>query len=345
MGKKNLTNAHCLLDMIEKAPASTLRAFSGLPECQALARGFDWSQDESTLPPALVEHVKHLRKDQRDPAEREALRVLHLASPRGSAILANVAEQLNDSDLIAMFLSQDGGEIGRSVWMRTHSDDAARLFDVAESILNTDDLRGNKRLHDAFDVPCDEAPPFIWNDAVKKELETQLTSVCALANRACRCCAFCLSSQSARYAARRAVDHPCHPCAQSSCGWPTPGSAYRRSRNAPSTADLAGRLLPSLRQGTVRQPRVRAAGRGSWRTSSDPTPRHPSPARRTSGTACCSESAHRIRSRIMNTISTTFTTQSAFTCGRISTVRACYELKVLQHVDGACKPVSLIQAM
>jgi len=180
MGKKNLTNAHCLLEMIEKAPVSTLRAFSGLPECQALARGFDWSQNESTLPSALVEHVKHLRKEQRDPAEREALRVLRLASPRGSAILANVAEQLNDSDLIATFLSQDGGEIERSVWMRTHSDDAARLFDVAESILNTGDLRGNKRLHDAFDVPCDEAPPFIWNDAVKKELETQLTNVMRL---------------------------------------------------------------------------------------------------------------------------------------------------------------------
>ena len=65
--------------------------------------------------------------------------------------------------------------------MRTHSDDAARLFDVAESILNTGDIRGNKRLFDAFDVPCDDAPPFIWNDAIKKDLESQLTSAMRLA--------------------------------------------------------------------------------------------------------------------------------------------------------------------
>ena len=180
MGKKTLTNAHCLLDLIEKAPASVIKAFSGLPECQALSRGFDWSQDSAVLPSALIEHVRNLRKDQRTPAEREALRVLRLASPRGAQILATVADQLNDNDLIAAFMAQDGGEIGRAVWMRIHSDEAARLFDVAESILNTGDLRGSKRLYDAFDVPCDEAPPFIWNDAVKKELEVQLTSVMRL---------------------------------------------------------------------------------------------------------------------------------------------------------------------
>lgn len=158
-GKKTLTNAHCLLELIESAPTSVIKTFCAIPECQALGRGFDWSQDDSAIHPALVEHVKHLRKEQRDPAEREALRILRLASPRGSTILTTVADQLNDSDLIAVFTAQDGGEIGRSVWMRTHSDDAARLFDVAESILNTGDIRGNKRLYDAFDIPCDEAPP------------------------------------------------------------------------------------------------------------------------------------------------------------------------------------------
>jgi len=181
MGKKTLTNAHCLLELIEKAHVTNLKRFSGLQECQALARGFDWSQDAETLPTALIEHVRHLRKEQRDPAEREALRILRLASPRGAQILTTVADQLHDNELIAVFLAEDGGEIGRSVWMRTHSDDAALLFDVAESILNTGDIRGNKRLYDAFDVPCDEAPPFIWNDAIKKDLESQLTSAMRLA--------------------------------------------------------------------------------------------------------------------------------------------------------------------
>lgn len=181
MGKKTLTNAHCLLELIEKAHVTNLKRFSGLQECQALARGFDWTQDAEILPSALIEHVRHLRKEQRDPAEREALRILRLASPRGAQILTTVADQLRDNELVAAFLAEDGGEIGRSVWMRTHSDDAARLFDVAESILNTGDIRGNKRLFDAFDIPCDDAPPFIWNDSIKKDLESQLTSAMRLA--------------------------------------------------------------------------------------------------------------------------------------------------------------------
>lgn len=146
--KKTPSNAHCLLELIETAPPACLNAFSHLPECQALARGFDWSMPADAVASALTGHVTHLRKDQRDPAEREALRILRLASPRGAQILTTVAEQLNDNDLVAIFMSQDGGEIGRAVWMRTHSDDAAQLFDVAESILNTGDLRGNKRLYD-----------------------------------------------------------------------------------------------------------------------------------------------------------------------------------------------------
>ncbi|MEZ0190913.1 hypothetical protein AB9X41_16940 [Ralstonia solanacearum] len=181
MARKTLTNASNLLDLIERAPASVLRVFSGLPECQALSRGFDWSQDETTLPGALLEHIRHLRRDLREPAEREALRIVRLASSRGALILSSVADQLNDADLFATFLSQPGGEFGRAVWMRVHSDATARLFEVAESILNTADIRGNKRLYDAFDVPCDEPPPFLWSDKVKRELESELTRAMRLA--------------------------------------------------------------------------------------------------------------------------------------------------------------------
>lgn len=180
MGKKTLTNAHCLLELTDKAPAHVLKSFSALPECQALIRGFDWSQDEAELPQALIEHIKHLRKEQREPAEREALRVLRLSTPRGAAVLSTVAEQLYDDELIARFRGQDGGEVGRAVWMRTHSDETVKLFDTAESIVNTRDLRGNKRLHDAFDVPG-EPPPFLWNDGVKRALEAQLTQAMRLA--------------------------------------------------------------------------------------------------------------------------------------------------------------------
>ncbi len=181
MARKLLTNASNLLDLIERAPVSVLRVFSGLPECEALSRGFDWSQEESALAGALLEHIRHLRREQREPAEREALRIVRLSSSRGSAILTSVADQLNDADLFATFLSQPGGEFGRAVWMRAHSDATARLFEIAESILNTADIRGNKRLYDAFDVPCDDPPPFLWNDKVKRELEAELTRAMRLA--------------------------------------------------------------------------------------------------------------------------------------------------------------------
>lgn len=120
MDKKTLTNAHGLLELTDKEPAHVLKSFSALPECQALARGFDWSQDEAGLPQVLAEHIKHLRKEQRETAEREALRVLRLSTPRGAAVLSTVAEQLYDDELIACFRGQDGGEVGRAVWMRTH---------------------------------------------------------------------------------------------------------------------------------------------------------------------------------------------------------------------------------
>jgi hypothetical protein len=180
MGKKTLTNAHCLLELVERVPASVLKLFAGLPECLGLQRGFDWTQPDEGLSAALIEHIKHLRKEQRDPAEREALRVLRLSTVRGAAILATVAEQLYDEDLLARFRAQEGGEVGRAVWMRTHSEASIKLFDTAESIVNTQDLKGLKRLHDAFDVPG-EAPPFLWNDAVKDRLEAQLTEAMRLA--------------------------------------------------------------------------------------------------------------------------------------------------------------------
>lgn len=97
MGKKTLTNAHCLLELIEKAHVTNLKRFSGLQECQALARGFDWSQDAETLPTALIEHVRHLRKEQRDPAEREALRILRLAEPC-EVIHVQMAEEKKNGD-------------------------------------------------------------------------------------------------------------------------------------------------------------------------------------------------------------------------------------------------------
>ena len=137
MGKKTLTNAHCLLELVERAPISVLRTFSKLTECQPMARGFDWSQEEDAICSKLLEHIKHLRKELREPAEREALRLLRLATPRGAKILSTVSDQLSDADLQSTFAHQEGAELGRALWMRSHSEDTARLFDVASPIWRT----------------------------------------------------------------------------------------------------------------------------------------------------------------------------------------------------------------
>lgn len=181
MCKKSLNNVHSLIEIIEKAPIPITRAFCSLAECGPLVVGIDWTLTDEGVRKALIERLKHLKKDQRDPAEREALRVLRLASTRGAEVLLAVAQQLNDAELQTIFQAQEGAEIGRAVWMRTHSDDTLRLFDVAESILNAGDIRGMKKLYDAFEVPCDAAPPFLWNDVVRKELESRLTTAMTLA--------------------------------------------------------------------------------------------------------------------------------------------------------------------
>lgn len=113
MGKKTLTNAHCLLELIENAPTSVIKTFCAIPECRALERGFNWTQDDEALHPALVEHVKHLRKEQRDPAEREALRVLRLARTAvGTCRLVNVYGPTHLVQLAAQRLRQITGLIG-----------------------------------------------------------------------------------------------------------------------------------------------------------------------------------------------------------------------------------------
>lgn len=181
MGRKTLNNVRSLIELVEKAPLAVIRAFCGLSECTHLVSGIDWTRIGDDFRPALLDRMAHLKKDQREPAEREALRVLRLASTRGAEVLSVVSQQLNDAELEAVFQGQDGAEIGRSVWMRTHSDDTLRLFDAAESIVNAGDIRGMKKLYDAFEVPCDDAPPFVWNDAVRKELEARLTAAMWLA--------------------------------------------------------------------------------------------------------------------------------------------------------------------
>lgn len=90
------------------------------------------------------------------------------------------AELLHDNELLAAFTDEPGGEIARAIWMRTQSAATCRIFEVAESVLTTGDLRGGKKLYDAYEIPSDVAPPFIWTDKVKSALETHLVKAMKL---------------------------------------------------------------------------------------------------------------------------------------------------------------------
>lgn len=180
MGTKTLTNVRCLEELIDRAPTACLRSFTGIAECQTAFRGLQWPADDTQVPAALLDALRRLRKDQAAAAEREAWRIERLSSQRGTQVLMSVAEQLNDNELLAVFSAQAGGEIGRAIWMRAHSVATCRLFEIAESILTTGDLRGGKKLYDAYEVPSETAPPFIWTTKVKAALEAELVKAMKL---------------------------------------------------------------------------------------------------------------------------------------------------------------------
>lgn len=180
MGLKSLINVRCLEDLIARAPLACLREFAAMPECRGAFEDLSWPASEVELAPALLAALRRRRRDQLVGAEREAWRIERMASARGAEVLLAVAEQLNDNDQLAAMARQPGGEIGRAIWMRTHSPASCRLFEVAESIVTTGDLRGGKRLHDAFEIPCEHAPAFLWTPKVKATLEAELAKAMKL---------------------------------------------------------------------------------------------------------------------------------------------------------------------
>lgn len=180
MGTKTLTNVRCLEDLIGRAPTACLRSFTGITECQAAFRDLQWPADDADVRRTLLDALKRQRKDPLAAAEREAWRIERLSSPRGAQVLTASAELLNDNELFAAFAEQPGGELARAIWMRTHSAATCRIFEVAESILTTGDLRGGKKLYDAYEIPSESAPAFVWTEKVKSALETHLAKAMKL---------------------------------------------------------------------------------------------------------------------------------------------------------------------
>lgn len=180
MGTKTLTNVRCLEELIGRAPTPCLRSFTLIAECQAAFRDLQWPEDGADIRRTLLDTIRRQRKDPLAAAEREAWRIERLSSPSGAKVLMAAAELLNDNELLAAFAEEPGGEIARAVWMRTQSAATCRIFEIAESVLTTGDLRGGKKLYDAYEIPSETAPPFIWTDKVKSALETHLVKVMKL---------------------------------------------------------------------------------------------------------------------------------------------------------------------
>lgn len=180
MGTKTLTNVRCLEELIGRAPTPCLRSFTQITECQAAFRDLKWPEDDADIRRALLDSLKRQRKDPLVAAEREAWRIERLSSLRGAQVLMASAELLNDNELLAEFTEQPGAEIARAVWMRTQTAATCRIFEIAESVLTTGDLRGGKKLYDAYEIPSETAPPFIWTEKVKAALETHLVKAMKL---------------------------------------------------------------------------------------------------------------------------------------------------------------------
>jgi hypothetical protein len=180
MGAKTLTNVRCLEDLIGRAPLSCLQSFTQISECQPAFRDFSWPTEDSEIRPALLDALRRAKKEPIAAAEREAWRIDRLSSPRGAQVLMAAAEQLNDKELFDDFAAQPGGEHARAIWMRSHGVATRRIFEIAESILNTGDKRGGKKLYDAYEIPSETAPPFLWTEKIKGALEAQLAKAMKL---------------------------------------------------------------------------------------------------------------------------------------------------------------------
>ena len=172
---KRLVNVRSLEELVYLASPQCLRRFIAIPECQPAWADQRWPKDDRDLPDALLQAIHREYSKEIAAAEWEAQRIQRMSASQGIQVLMTVAEQLHDNELFLEFAQQPGGQIGRAIWMRTHSPASRRLFEIAESILVTSEIRSGHRLYDAYVIPGEETPPtLIWSAQIKETLETQL---------------------------------------------------------------------------------------------------------------------------------------------------------------------------
>lgn len=184
---KSFKNGVSLHRLLETSPLPTLQAFLTTVdkgEYAALFSDVHWSSaiDEDQIKAIrtqIFEIANGLKPDAATPLDRHAHRILTLAEGRGIETIARVSGKLfGQTDIEAYAAQLD--DLGRSLWLYQYQ---PRLFDEAETLFYADHYRNFGRMYEAFELDADAQVDFIWNDAVKQTLESEIQQKLELTGR------------------------------------------------------------------------------------------------------------------------------------------------------------------
>ena len=181
---KNGVSLHRLL---EAAPLQALAYFLEKADGGQYAAIFadlpwgDAGEDAGTvaLRSQLLSLANGLQPDAAVPLDRHAQRMLTLAEDRGAEAITRVATKLFEQKHIDGF-DEQLDDLGRSLWLYQYQ---AMLFDEAESLFYADHYRNFGRMYEAFEVDADAEVAFVWDDAIKQAMESQIQERLELTGR------------------------------------------------------------------------------------------------------------------------------------------------------------------
>lgn len=184
---KTFKNGIALHRLLEIAPLPALRLFLATVEDRQYAETFAaarWSnaadEDGTTaLRAQVVDLANDLKADAAVPLDRHSQRVLTLAEDRGAEAITRVGERLFEQAHIEG-LAEQLDALGRSLWLYQHQ---AVLFDEAESLFYADHYRNFGRMYEAYELDVRAPMAFVWDDAIKQTLETQIQEKLELTGR------------------------------------------------------------------------------------------------------------------------------------------------------------------
>lgn len=142
---KTCPNLHGILS---EAPAELIAAFLSAPAFQRFdwldAYRFDPTDDHGRGRAAAMLETE--LKSRLSPLEKEAVRIIEIANPRGQFAIDGLVRELNDEKVSAVFLrNQD--EMARSLWVYLEQ---PRLFGAAENVLHMRLYRRYDRHYQTF---------------------------------------------------------------------------------------------------------------------------------------------------------------------------------------------------